>query len=61
MDRTLVAVYAVSSLLAGIAGSILAAQFGAGQPNEGVGWGLFAISAVVLGGTRLTGGEGSVR
>ena len=51
---------AVSGLLAGIAGAILAAQFGAGQPNEGVGWELFAISAVVLGGTRLTGGDGSI-
>ncbi|SAL74653.1 ribose ABC transporter permease [Caballeronia choica] len=60
VDRTLVCVYAVSGLLAGIAGAILAAQFGAGQPNEGVGWELFAISAVVLGGTRLTGGEGSI-
>ncbi|SAK56400.1 ribose ABC transporter permease [Caballeronia arationis] len=36
VDRTLVSVYAVSGLLAGIAGAILAAQFGAGQPNEGV-------------------------
>ncbi|WP_244850492.1 ABC transporter permease [Caballeronia sp. SL2Y3] len=60
VDRTLVAVYALSGLLAGIAGAILAAQFGAGQPNEGVGWELFAISAVVLGGTRLTGGDGSI-
>jgi ribose transport system permease protein len=60
VDRTLVTAYAVSGLLAGMAGVILAAQFGAGQPNEGVGWELFAISAVVLGGTLLTGGEGSV-
>jgi ribose/xylose/arabinose/galactoside ABC-type transport system permease subunit len=60
VDRTLVTVYAVSGLLAGLAGAILAAQFGAGQPNEGVGWELFAISAVVLGGTLLTGGRGSI-
>jgi ribose/xylose/arabinose/galactoside ABC-type transport system permease subunit len=60
VDRTLVAVYALSGLLAGVAGAILAAQFGAGQPNEGVGWELFAISAVVLGGTLLTGGQGSI-
>ncbi len=53
-------VYAGSGLLAGLAGVILAAQFGAGQPVEGVGWELFAISAVVVGGTLLTGGEGSV-
>jgi ribose/xylose/arabinose/galactoside ABC-type transport system permease subunit len=60
VDRTLVTVYALSGLLAGLAGAILAAQFGAGQPNEGVGWELFAISAVVLGGTLLTGGQGSI-
>jgi ribose transport system permease protein len=55
----LVAVYAVSGALAGLAGVLLAAQ-GSGQPNEGLGWDLFAISAVVVGGTLLTGGAGSV-
>ena len=44
--------------LAGLAGVILAAQFGAGQPTEGVGWELFAIASVVVGGTLLTGGVG---
>lgn len=43
-----------------MAGVILASQFGAGQPIEGVGWELFAIAAVVVGGTLLTGGSGSV-
>jgi len=33
---------------------------GAGQPIEGVGWELFAIAAVVVGGTSLMGGTGSV-
>ena len=50
----------MSGALAGLAGVILAAQFGAGQPTEGVGWELFAIASVVLGGTLLTGGMGSV-
>jgi len=59
-DRVKVAVYAASGGLAGLAGVILAAQFGAGQPIEGVGWELFAIAAVVVGGTLLTGGVGSV-
>ncbi len=54
------AVYAGSGALAGLAGVVLAAQFGAGQPIEGQGWELFAISAVVVGGTPLTGGNGSV-
>ncbi len=53
-------VYLASGGLSGLAGVILAAQFGAGQPIEGVGWELFAIAAVVVGGTLLTGGVGSV-
>jgi galactofuranose transport system permease protein len=58
--RVKAAVYVVSGALAGLAGVILAAQFGAGQPIEGVGWELFAIASVVVGGTLLTGGVGSV-
>ena len=60
VDRTVVLVYVQSGALAGLAGVVLAAQFGAGQPNEGLGWELFAIAAVVVGGTLLTGGQGSV-
>lgn len=60
VDRTLLAVYILSGALAGLAGVILASQFGAGQPTEGVGWELFAIASVVVGGTLLTGGSGSV-
>ena len=60
IPRLLVGAYAASGLLAGLAGVILAAQFGAGQPTEGVGWELFAIASVVVGGTLLTGGVGSV-
>lgn len=58
--RTLAAVYLGSGALAGLAGVILASQFGAGQPTEGVGWELFSIASVVVGGTLLTGGSGSV-
>ncbi len=59
-NRVKAAVYMASGALAGLAGVILAAQFGAGQPIEGVGWELFAIASVVVGGTLLTGGVGSV-
>jgi galactofuranose transport system permease protein len=58
VERTLAAVYLASGTLAGLAGVILASQFGAGQPTEG--WELFAIASVVVGGTLLTGGSGSV-
>src|SRR5579863_913200 len=54
------AAYIQSGMLASLAGVILAAQFGAGQPTEGVGWELFSIAAVVVGGTLLSGGRGSV-
>ena len=60
VDHVKFMVYVLSGGLSGLAGVILASQFGAGQPIEGVGWELFAIASVVVGGTLLTGGVGSV-
>ena len=60
VDRVMFWTYVQSGVFASLAGVILAAQFGAGQPAEGVGWELFSIAAVVVGGTLLTGGVGSV-
>jgi ribose transport system permease protein len=59
-DRIKFGVYLASGGLAGLAGVILASQFGAGQPIEGAGWELSAIASVVVGGTLLSGGSGSV-
>ncbi len=52
--------YLFSGACAGLAGVFLASGFGAGQPLEGVGWELSAIASVVVGGTLLTGGLGSI-
>jgi ribose transport system permease protein len=60
VDRVLIGTYALSGALAGLAGVILAARLGAGQPVAGTGWELDAIAAVVVGGTLLTGGQGGV-
>ena len=60
IGRTLLAVYAMSGALAGLAGVLLAWQTATGAPTEGLGWELSAIAAVVIGGTLLTGGMGSV-
>ena len=60
VDCTIFWVYVISGGMAGMAGVILASQFGAGQPIEGVGWELFSIASVVVGGTLLTGGNGSI-
>jgi ribose transport system permease protein len=59
-DRVVIATYALSGALAGLAGVVLAARLGAGQPVAGTGWELDAIAAVVVGGTLLTGGVGGV-
>ncbi len=57
-DRIVVGAYALSGALAGLAGVVLAARLGAGQPVAGTGWELDAIAAVVVGGTLLSGGLG---
>lgn len=53
-------VYLISGLYAGISGMILAGRLGSAQPNTGEGFELDAIAAVVLGGTSLMGGKGSI-
>jgi len=52
--------YALCGALAGLAGVVLASRITTGQPNAGVGYELDAIAAVVIGGTRLSGGVGGV-
>ena len=60
INRVTILVYAISGLLAGLAGVILASRLNTGSPVEGVGRELDAIAAVVVGGTLLTGGKGSL-
>jgi ribose/xylose/arabinose/galactoside ABC-type transport system permease subunit len=60
VDRTKVIAYTTSGALAGFAGALLAARLSAGDPNAGLAWELDAISAVVVGGTLLTGGAGTM-
>lgn len=54
------AMFTISGVLAGVGGGILTSQLGSGSPTVGVGFELMAISAVVIGGTPLTGGTGSI-
>jgi ribose/xylose/arabinose/galactoside ABC-type transport system permease subunit len=58
--RVRVLVYVLSALLTGIAGVLVAAQTQSGLPTIGEGRELEAIAAVVIGGTLLTGGAGSL-
>jgi ribose transport system permease protein len=55
-----VMVYTVCSLLAGLAGLVLAARLDSAQPSLGTSYELDAIAAVVIGGTSLSGGTGGI-
>lgn len=58
--RVLFSVYALSGLLAGLSGVMLASRVISGPPNLGAGYELDAIAAVVIGGASLLGGRGSI-
>ena len=55
-----VVVYAITGLVSAIAGIVHAGQFNFGSANDGTGYELTAIAAVVIGGTSLFGGAGSM-
>ena len=59
-DNIKLFVYAVSGVLAAIAGIIVTARLGSAQPTAGVGYELDAIAAVVIGGTSMAGGIGTI-
>jgi len=58
--RVRLAVYVISAVLTGLAGVLVAAQTQSGLPTIGEGRELEAIAAVVIGGTLLSGGAGSL-
>jgi ribose transport system permease protein len=59
VQRVLVSVYAISGLLAGLGGILLAARLGNGVPTSGTGYELQAIAACVIGGASLFGARGT--
>jgi ribose/xylose/arabinose/galactoside ABC-type transport system permease subunit len=59
-NRIKLIAFTLSGLSAGVAGILLAGRLGTGYPNAGVGYELDAIVAVVLGGTALAGGRGTI-
>jgi ribose/xylose/arabinose/galactoside ABC-type transport system permease subunit len=58
--RVKLSVYVLSGALAGLASLLLAARLNAGIPQSGEGYELQSIAAVVVGGTSLMGGRGSI-
>jgi ribose transport system permease protein len=59
-DAWKMAVYALAGAICGIAGVLIASRLNSAQPALGLGYELEAIAAVVIGGTSLAGGRGTI-
>ena len=55
-----VTVYTLAGVLSAVAGLLVTARLDSAQPNAGMGYELDSIAAVVIGGTSLSGGKGSI-
>jgi ribose transport system permease protein len=60
VKRVKIFVYTIAGALAGVGGLLVTARLDSAQPNAGMGYELDSIAAVVIGGTSLSGGKGSI-
>ncbi|MEX2567774.1 MAG: ATP-binding cassette domain-containing protein, partial [Cyclobacteriaceae bacterium] len=60
INKVKMTVYAIAGGLAAIGGIIVTSRLDSAQPNAGISYELDAIAAVVIGGTSLSGGKGSI-
>ena len=60
VDKWKIAIYTLCGIFAGIAGIMMAARLNSAQPALGAGYEMDAIAAAVIGGTSLSGGEGTI-
>jgi ribose transport system permease protein len=60
VNRIKVVVYTFAGALSAVAGLILTSRLDSAQPNAGMGYELDSIAAVVIGGTSLSGGRGTI-
>ena len=59
-NRILIGVYVICGVLTSLSGILLASRVNSGQPNAGLMYELDVIAAVVVGGTSLSGGRGTI-
>jgi len=60
VGRIKIIVYTMAGALSAVAGLIMTSRLDSAQPNAGTGYELDSIAAVVIGGTSLSGGRGSI-
>lgn len=60
VNRTKVMIYALNGLLCGLVGVIITGRLNAGNPNAGLNYDMNTIGAVIIGGTAISGGSGTV-
>lgn len=60
VDRTKILAYGICGIAAALAGMIMLARLGTGEPAAGQGYELNAIAATAIGGASLAGGKGSI-
>ena len=60
VNRVRITIFATTGLLAAMSGVLLTARLNSGYAGVGVGWEFDCIAAVIIGGTSLFGGEGSM-
>jgi len=60
INKVKLTVYAISGLLAAVGGILVTSRLDSAQPNAGISYELDSIAAVVIGGTSLMGGRGTI-
>jgi ribose transport system permease protein len=60
VNRWLVAIYSLCGVFVGLAAVVMTSRLGSAQPDLGLGYELEAIAAVIIGGTSLLGGKGTI-
>ncbi|WP_051024204.1 MULTISPECIES: ABC transporter permease [Bacillus] len=60
VDKWKIIIYSMAGIFTGIAGVLMASRLNSAQPALGMGYELEAIAAVVIGGTSLSGGKGTI-
>ncbi len=60
VKRVILATYVIGGALSALSGIILVSRLASGQPNAGIGWEFEAITAAVIGGVSITGGQGKL-